>query len=148
MTPKQIAEFDAWVESLGLKHFQPHEVRFLGNSHYASGKAQGKNAIPSKELRSNLVSVLEAADEARERLGSTIIILSAYRTPEYNKAIGGAKKSRHMSCDALDLAAPKSTPAKLHAVLKQLRKEGYFTGGLGKYPNFTHIDNRGANVDF
>jgi len=148
MNAKSIEEFDKWVESLGLKHFQPHEVRFLGNSHYASGKAQGKNGLPPKALRSRLEPVLRAADEARERLGCTIIILSAYRTPIYNKAIGGAMYSRHMSCDALDLAAPKVPAAKLHSVLIQLRKEGYFTGGIGKYPDFTHIDNRGTNVNF
>lgn len=149
MTPKQITEFDAWVSSLGLKHFQPHEVRFLGNSHYASGKAQGKNGLPPKSIRSRLVPVLRAADEARERLGSTIIILSAYRAPAYNAAIGGAKYSRHMECDALDLAAPKTSVTKLRTVLKQLRKEGWFTGGMGlKYPSFVHIDNRGHNVDF
>lgn len=149
MTAKQIEEFDAWVASLGLKHFQPHEVRFLGNSHYASGKAQGKNGLPPKDIRSRLVPVLRAADEARERLGVSIMILSAYRAPAYNKAIGGAKASRHMECDALDLGAPKVPTAKLRKVLKQLRKEGYFTGGMGlKYPSFVHIDNRGTNVDF
>lgn len=149
MTPKQIEESDSWVATLGLQHFQPHEVRFLGNSHYASGKAQGKNGLPPKSIRSRLVPVLRAADEARKRLGVSIIILSAYRAPAYNKAIGGAKFSRHMECDALDLAAPKASTAKLRAVLKELRKEGWFTGGMGlKYPSFVHIDNRGANVDF
>lgn len=149
MTTKQIEEFDAWVASLGLKHFQPHEVRFLGNSHYASGKAQGLNALPPKAMRAQLVPVLRAADEARERLGVSIMILSAYRAPAYNKAVGGAKFSQHMECTALDLAAPKVSTAKLRAVLKQLRKEGWFTGGMGlKYPSFVHIDNRGHNVDF
>ena len=148
MTPNQITEFDEWVESLGLKHFKPHEVRFLGNSHYARGKAQGKNALPPKCKRTRLAPVLLAADEARERLGASIIILSAYRAPAYNVAIGGAKYSRHMECDALDLAAPKSTATKLRTVLLQLRKEGWFTGGVGKYPSFVHIDNRGHNVDF
>lgn len=149
MTTKQIEEFDYWVGTLNLKHFRAHEVRFLGNSHYASGKAQGKNGLPPKSIRSRLVPVLRAADEARERLGVSVIILSAYRAPAYNAAIGGAKHSRHMECDALDLAAPKVSTAKLRAVLKQLRKEGYFTGGMGlKYPSFVHIDNRGHNVDF
>jgi uncharacterized protein YcbK (DUF882 family) len=145
----QIEEFDAWVESLGLRHFKPHEVRFLGNSHYASGKAQGLNTLPPKSKRAKLAPVLLAADEARERLGTTVVILSAYRSPAYNKAIGGAKFSRHMECDALDIAAPKVPVARLRAVMKQLRKEGYFVGGIGlKYPSFVHIDNRGANVDF
>jgi uncharacterized protein YcbK (DUF882 family) len=149
MTPKQIEEFDAWVESLELKHFRPHEVRFLGNSHYSSGKAQGLNTLPPKALRARLIPVLRAADEARERLGTTIVILSGYRAPAYNRAIGGAKFSRHMECDALDIAAPKIPTSKLRACLKQLRKEGWFKGGLGlKYPSFVHLDNRGTNVDF
>lgn len=148
MTPKSIEEFDNWVESLELKYFWAYEIRFLGNAHYSPGKGQGKNGLPPKKMRVKLVPVLRAADEARKRLGSSVIILSAYRTPAYNTAIGGAKFSRHMECDALDLAAPKSTASKLRSVLIQLRKEGYFTGGIGKYPNFVHIDNRGTNVNF
>lgn len=149
MSAKEITEFDAWVGSLGLKHFQPHEVRFLGNSHYATGNGQGLNALPPKKIRARLIPVLRAADEARERLGTSLVILSAYRSPAYNKAIGGAKFSRHVECDALDIAAPKVPVAKLRKVLKELRREGYFTGGLGlKYPGFVHLDNRGANVDF
>ena len=149
MTTKQIEEFDAWVESLGLKFFKPHEVRYLGNSHYATGKAQGLNGLPPKQLRGRLVPALRTADEARVRLGTGVIILSGYRTPAYNAAIGGAKLSRHVECDAIDIAAPKLPVTRLRTVLKQLRKEGYFTGGLGlKYPGFVHLDNRGANVDF
>ena len=146
---KAIEEFDAWVASLGLRHFKAHEVRFLGNSHYAPGKAQGLNALPPKALRARLVPVLRAADEARERMGTSVIILSGYRSPAYNAAIGGAKASRHMECDALDIAAPGVPVAKLRAVLKDLRKVGFFRGGLGlKYPGFVHLDNRGTNVDF
>jgi uncharacterized protein YcbK (DUF882 family) len=146
---KAMEEFDAWVDGLGLRHIKPHEVRFLGNGHYAPGKAQGLNTLPPKALRARLVPVLRAADEARERLGAGLIILSGYRSPAYNAAIGGARASRHMQCDALDVAVPKLPVAKLRAVLKQLRKEGVFTGGLGlKYPTFVHLDNRGSNVDF
>jgi uncharacterized protein YcbK (DUF882 family) len=146
---KAMEEFDGWVESLGLRHIKPHEVRFLGNAHYSPGKAQGLNTLPPKVLRARLVPVLRAADEARERLGSGLIILSAYRAPAYNAAIRGARASRHMQCDALDVAVPKMPVAKLRAVLKQLRKEGVFTGGLGlKYAGFVHLDNRGSNVDF
>lgn len=146
---KAIEEFDAWVETLNLRHIKPHEVRFLGNAHYSAGKAAGLNTLPPKSMRARLVPVLRAADEARERLGAGLIILSSYRSPAYNAAIGGAKASRHMQCDALDVAVPKLPVTKLRAMLKQLRKEGYFKGGLGlKYPNFVHLDNRGTNVDF
>ncbi len=144
-----IEDFDAWVEGLNLRHFKPHEVRFLGNAHYSNGKAAGLNKLPPKAMRARLVPVLRAADEARERLGTGVIILSSYRSPAYNTAIGGARASRHMQCDALDIAAPNIPVSKLRAMLKTLRKEGFFKGGLGlKYANFVHLDNRGNNVDF
>jgi uncharacterized protein YcbK (DUF882 family) len=92
---------------------------------------------------------LHAANEIRQRLGVGVVILSGYRSPAYNRAIGGAKFSRHMECDALDLAAPKVPITRLRAVAKEVRKAGWFTGGLGlKYPEFVHSDNRGEIVDF
>jgi hypothetical protein len=148
MSGKMIDEFDAWVKSLGLRYFQPHELRFLGNSHYTKGRAHGKNTLPPKSIWNAMVPTIRAADEARERLGSGIIILSAYRSPAYNSAIGGAKWSRHMANDALDLAPTRATVAALRKVLMDVRAEGKFQGGIGRYPNFIHIDNRGANVNF
>lgn len=144
-----IQKFDAWAETLGLKYFAPHELRFLGSSHYAArGKASGKNYLPPKELWPNIVRVARAADLARAELGSPIRILSAFRSPEYNRAIGGAKYSRHLQFDALDLAPMDGKVATLHRIVKRLRKEGVFCGGIGRYPSFVHIDNRGHVADW
>jgi ribosomal protein L17 len=53
------AQFDAWAESLGLEFFQPHELRFLGGSHYLpKGKASGKNTLPPKAMLANMVCSL------------------------------------------------------------------------------------------
>lgn len=144
-----IQSFDKWAFSLDLKHFAPHEIRFLGGSHHLpKGRASGKNTLPPRALWQNIVPVLRAADIARAELGSPIRILSAYRSPEYNRAIGGAKYSRHLQFDALDLAPMDGRVTTLYRILRRLRKEGVFTGGIGKYSTFVHIDNRGHFADW
>lgn len=144
-----IQSFDKWAASLGLRYFSPHEIRFLGGSHYLpTGRTAGKNTLPPRPLWQNIVPALRAADMARAELGSPIRILSAYRSPEYNRAIGGAKYSRHLQFDALDLAPMDGRVTTLHRLLKRLRKEGIFTGGIGKYSTFVHIDHRGHCADW
>jgi hypothetical protein len=145
---KREREFEEFVGMLGLRFFKAHEIGFLGGAHYARGKAQGLNALPHKNLWPNIAAAARAADEIRARLGSPVIILSGYRSPAYNKAIGGASRSRHMAFDALDLAAPQAGTHRLLAAARAVRQAGHFTGGIGSYPGFVHIDNRGANVDF
>jgi hypothetical protein len=147
MTANQ--RFDTWAAGLNLKHFAPHELRFLGGSHYLpTGRAAGKNTLPPRALWENIAPVAKAADLARAELGSAMRILSAYRSPEYNLAVGGARFSRHLQFDALDLAPVNGQVATLHRILVRLRRAGIFTGGIGRYPSFVHIDARGHNVDF
>ena len=149
MTSARIKAFDAWAETLNLKHFLPHELRFLGGSHYNErSKAHGLNTLPPRELWEMMEAPAAAADMARQRLGCGLIVLSGYRSPAYNKAVGGAKHSRHLCFNALDLAPANGKVAALHKVLKALRKEGYFKGGIGRYASFCHVDTRGENVDF
>jgi hypothetical protein len=144
-----IAQFDNWAASLELEYFQPHELRFLGGSHYLpSGRASGKNTLPPKAMLKNMERLARAADEIRREFGQPIRILSAYRSPAYNKAVGGASQSHHMRFQALDLAPMRGSVAQLRAACVKVRKAGGFTGGIGRYSSFIHIDNRGANVDF
>ena len=82
--------------------------------------------------------------EARNRLGKPIRITSAYRSPAYNKRIGGVSNSTHVRFNALDLVTDK--PAALYLLLLDLRREGLFKGGLGLYRSFVHIDSRGHNA--
>jgi zinc D-Ala-D-Ala carboxypeptidase len=40
----------------------------------------------------------------RVRVGKPLILRSAYRSPEHNRAVGGAKASKHMEGIAFDIA--------------------------------------------
>lgn len=93
-----------------------------------------------KELAKNLQVI---RDEIKEPLR----INSAYRHPAYNKKIGGAKNSQHLTASAADLTAKNYTPKQLAAVIERLIKEGKVKqGGIGVYPGFTHYDIRGKKA--
>jgi zinc D-Ala-D-Ala carboxypeptidase len=73
----------------------------------------------------------------RDALGVPLIITSAYRTPEHNKRVGGAKNSLHMRGVAFDVRMENHDPY----VFEIAAKEAGFRG-IGHYPKqgFMHID--------
>jgi uncharacterized protein YcbK (DUF882 family) len=107
-----------------------------------------KNSLPSRLLWKNIVPALRIVDELRDSFGKSCTILSSYRSPDYNKAVGGASSSQHLEFTALDIAFDGISPQRVYDRLLEWRKAGKFTGGLGIYPSsgFVHIDTRGRNA--
>jgi hypothetical protein len=135
------AEFQRLLDDAGVKYFTADEVFYRG----ARDARLQLNTDPPRGLWPSLLAVVKVADEARRRLGKPLRISSAYRSPAYNKAIGGASASIHMRGGALDLSG---SPVTLHRILTEMRSEGLFRGGIGKYKTFVHVDVRGKNVDW
>jgi uncharacterized protein YcbK (DUF882 family) len=68
-----------------------------------------------------------------------LTIVSAYRTPAHNRAIGGALHSQHVEGRALDLRPPDGlTVDQFYKVVRTLHR----SGGIGKYEHFVHVDVR------
>jgi hypothetical protein len=80
---------------------------------------------------------LDKLQALRDRLGKPLIIRSAYRSPEHNRAVGGAKASKHMDGTAFDIAMRNHDPAAFEAAAREV---GFL--GFGYYPRsgFMHID--------
>jgi peptidoglycan hydrolase-like protein with peptidoglycan-binding domain len=137
--------FEEVVATWGLRFFSASELLTKGGAHARNGL----NTDPPAALWNNIRPVITAADEVRRRLGSGIIITSAYRSDAYNRAIGGAANSYHKQFRALDLIPIGATVARLHQVCREVRAEGKFPGiqGIGRYNTFCHIDN-GPRRDF
>ena len=55
------------------------------------------------ELEQNLNQLLDAVNKLRLAYGKPFVITSGYRPGHYNKSARGAKKSAHMSCQAVDI---------------------------------------------
>ena len=81
--------------------------------------------------------VMDRLQALRDRLGKPLIIRSAYRSPEHNRAVGGAPASRHMQGTAFDIAMANHDPAAFEAAARAV---GFL--GFGFYPRsgFMHID--------
>ena len=126
--------------SLELRHLSPQEV--IDPHRGTIGNVE--NSLPPPHLWEKLIPTLRTADEIRERLGVPLCrITSGYRAPRYNAIIPGAvARSYHTRNQALDLIYFCS-PRKAFSMALQLRREGFFRGGIGLYPTFIHLDTRG-----
>jgi uncharacterized protein YcbK (DUF882 family) len=81
-------------------------------------------------------------ERIRDLYEKPIIILSAFRTPEHNRKIGGARNSLHLEGMALDLRPPKGISTK--RFYEDIRDYAKFirVQGIGRYNTFVHIDIR------
>ena len=82
-------------------------------------------------------AALDKLQALRLRLGKPLIVLSAYRSPEHNRAVGGAKASKHMEGIAFDIAMANHDPEAFEAAARAVGFQGF-----GFYPRsgFMHID--------
>ena len=87
-------------------------------------------------IESELVKVLE---DVRTHFNMPVIITSGYRTPEYNKKIGGVKNSQHTKGTAADIKVKKVIASEVQRYLNSKYPDKY---GIGRYKSFTHIDVR------
>jgi len=90
----------------------------------------------SEELKLD-TDAMDKLQALRDALGKPLIVLSAYRSPAHNKAVGGAPVSKHMLGTAFDISMANHDPVAFEAAA---RKAGFL--GFGTYPrsNFLHID--------
>jgi uncharacterized protein YcbK (DUF882 family) len=89
----------------------------------------------------NATEVCRRAQVLRDLLGTTLKVNSGYRTLEYNRKVGGAKDSMHLSASALDLRSLYWTADQLADLYEGLiRLKLVPDGGLGRYDTFIHID--------
>jgi len=134
-------EFQKLLDEAGIRYFTADEVFYRG----ARDAKLQLNTDPPRGLWPSLLAVVKVADEARHRLGKPLRITSSFRSVAYNRAIKGAVGSYHTKASALDLSG---SPATLHRILQEMRSEGLFRGGIGRYKTFCHVDVRGKNADW
>ena len=80
---------------------------------------------------------LDKLQALRDLLGKPLILRSAYRSPEHNRAIEGALNSKHMRGAAFDIEMANHDPVAFEAAAREV---GFL--GFGFYPRsgFIHVD--------
>lgn len=87
-------------------------------------------------VSSELVTVLQCI---RDHFKKPVIINSAYRTPVYNKNVGGATYSQHCYGTAADVRIADVSPVEIAKYVETLMPN---KGGIGTYASFVHVDVR------
>ncbi len=140
-----VLRYANFIQSLNLRNITP---RMVIAPHFKT-RGRTHNTLPPKEDWPNIAATLRVADKMVVRMNAPLReITSAYRSPRYNRAVGGKSRSYHMKNVALDLQFRGVSASHANYVAKQLRREGLFKGGIGRYPSFVHVDTRGTNVSW
>ncbi len=119
------------------------DKKLTKNFKYGEFWSNSKNGIriePPKEYFENIMKVAKELQIVRDLIKSPIIIISGYRTYEWNKYVGGAKNSYHKKGIAVDSRAIGLDIVKYALYLIKFTKfNGY---GIYKKQNFVHADLR------
>lgn len=104
----------------------------------------GQLLCNAQEIEKRIISTAKHLDEARALLGGhPLKVNSWYRPSKENARVGGAKYSRHLFGDGVDICSNYIQARKMY---KKLNKWHGVTGGLGSYYSFVHIDRRGQKA--
>ena len=94
-------------------------------------------------LKDKVQALAKQLQILRDYLNEPIHINSGYRTPAYNKKIGGKPNSYHIKAMAADITVKSKTPKQLALVIEKLISNGTLKiGGMGVYNGFIHVDTR------
>lgn len=139
----EVYQYANFILSLGLSSVTP---RMVIAPHFKSRRCIN-NCLPPKKLWKKIKPTLQVIDQLANELGTPVKeIVSAYRSPEYNKAVRGNRGSYHMVNNAIDVTFHRTGAWRVARAAKHLRdKSRSFKGGIEAYSSFTHIDTRGYN---
>lgn len=99
------------------------------------------------EVFNNVIKVAENLEVLRAHFNTPVNINSAYRSPVYNRSVGGAVNSQHLSGKAADVVMDGIPPSEVADAIEFLIDCGLMQeGGLGRYDTFTHYDIRGTKA--
>jgi hypothetical protein len=83
----QLARLQKILDHVGVSHFRAKELLILGAR---SGEGPVKNSPCPKKYELNLAAAASLAERLRVAVGFPLKVISAYRSPDYNRVIGGA----------------------------------------------------------
>jgi zinc D-Ala-D-Ala carboxypeptidase len=105
----------------------------------ATAARRGLKNVPGPAELDTLAATARRMEEVRRLLGDRpIIVLSGYRSPAVNRAVGGSPSSAHMTGHAVDFICPSyGTPAQIARFLAVNLKN--FDQVIDEFDQWVHI---------
>nr|DAG71448.1 MAG TPA: peptidase [Microviridae sp.] len=116
---------------------ETYEGKLLGAEHFTGKEFRCKDG--TKEFL-YCIELIEVLEKIRKHFNEPVIINSGYRTPEWNKKVGGAKNSYHMKGMAADIVVKNHSSKEVAEYASKALSE--LDGGVIRYTNFVHVDVR------
>lgn len=134
--PQEYAELVAFLEERRVAGVVPAWQLLRTDADYAARCKLPAFAMPPRERWSQIVPVLRLVRDRVKPVVGRVEVKAAWRSPELNACVNGAKASRHLAFAAVDLVAPTHTERRklfedlcaMHA-----RQGGRSPMGLGAY---------------
>jgi zinc D-Ala-D-Ala carboxypeptidase len=117
------------------------EIEFIVSK---TAQRLGIDNTPSVDIMEKINQTMAGMERIRAFLSHPIQVLSGYRCPDLNQAVGGAKDSQHMkgeACDFIcpDFGTPKTICLSLVPKLIQLGIDQMIMEGTWVHVSFTHM---------
>lgn len=114
-------------------------MKAITPTEYLMGRCQVED-LPLAYVQ-NMAILLTVVNKLLEEFGEYRKVNSGYRRPEDNRAAGGASKSAHLTCQAVDL---EDKDGKLKAFLTEakLKEYGLYMEHPDATPIWAHVQTR------
>ena len=143
---KPLSRYEGWLAQQGLSDVVPMEGLTRSATDWRKCKGQAY-AVPPRDYWPAIAPTLRLLEDEIKPLVGPLRVDSGWRSPKINECVGGAKASKHMSYQALDLTPLSDiTRDELIVRLCTFHREygAQYNMGLGIYSGTRfHIDTGG-----
>jgi len=120
-------------------------LNLSANFHLAEFDCHSGTKVPD-QYRQNLVHLVQnVLQPIRDEWMAPLIVVSGYRTPDWNQRVGGVPRSTHLTVEGADIRPIHMRDvARFHQLVVGMHTRGVLSalGGIGEYPHWVHIDSR------
>lgn len=111
----------------------------MTSAHFSAQELACRCGCGADKVADRLLFLLEWA---RDHFDAPVLVRSGVRCEAHNRAVGGAENSQHLFGRAADIVVVGHSPADVASFFEGCGVSKFL--GVGRYPDFTHIDVRGV----
>ncbi len=100
--PHTVAGFQEYLTASGVRHFTAQEMTRPHNAE-AARQAGYSELLPDYDYWPRGAALALIADQIRDLLGEAVVMRNWWRPEAYNRRVGGAEHSDHLTASAVDL---------------------------------------------